>query len=70
VQISYFDEEMIEVRQIHFDRVEQIDGRWIPRRMLVNPLEKEERTVLLYQNIEFDLPLPPQLFSVRSLKRN
>ncbi|PLX91067.1 MAG: outer membrane lipoprotein-sorting protein [Desulfuromonas sp.] len=69
VQISYFDEEMIEIRQIHFDQVEQVGDRWIPMRMLVKPLEKAEQTLLLYQNIEFDLSLPQRLFSVRSLKR-
>lgn len=69
VTISYFDEEMIEVRQIHFDHVEKIGKRWIPMRMLIKPLEKEEQTLLEYSEIEFDLSLPKALFSVRTLKR-
>jgi len=69
VRISYFDEEMVEVRQIHFDDVKQVGDRWVPMRMLIKPLEKEEQTLLQYQQIEFDQTLPPNLFSVRSLKR-
>lgn len=69
VQIAYFDEEMIEVRQIDFDRVKQVGERWIPMRMLINPLEKEEQTILEYLEIEFDQAVSPRLFSVRSLKR-
>lgn len=69
VKISYFDEEMIEVRQIHFDKVQQIGERWIPMRMLIKPLEKDEQTILEYSQIEFDQELSPRIFSVRSLKR-
>lgn len=69
VRISYFDEEMIEVRQLHFDRVQQIGERWIPMRMRIKPLEKDEQTLLEYLEIEFDQTLSPNLFSVRSLKR-
>lgn len=69
VSISYYDEEMIEVRQIHFDDVRKIDDRWIPMRMLIKPLEKEEQTLLEYSEIEFDLDISQRMFSVRSLKR-
>lgn len=69
VRISYYDEEMIEVRQIHFDDVRKIDDRWIPMRMLIKPLEKEEQTLLEYSEIEFDLDISLRMFSVRSLKR-
>lgn len=70
VLISYFDEEMVEVRRIHFNRVRQIGERWVPLRMLIEPLEKQEQTLLEYSEIEFDLPLAATLFSVRSLKRH
>ena len=41
-QIDYFDEEMVRVREIHFDDIQQIGERIIPLRLTVLPLEKPE----------------------------
>ena len=67
--VTYFDEAMKGVRKIVFDRVQQVDGRILPLRMTVQPLDKpQERTVLEYRQIRFDVPLGKDFFSLRSLK--
>jgi hypothetical protein len=67
--VEYFDEKMAKVREIRFDDVRQVEGRLLPMRMTVQPVDKpEERTVLQYMEIEFDLPLEKDFFSLRSLK--
>jgi len=67
--VKYFDEKMIEVREIRFDQVQEIDGRFLPMRMTVQPLEDPaEKTVMLYRKIDFDVPIEPNFFSLRSLK--
>jgi hypothetical protein len=69
LQVEYFDEKMIKVRDIRFADVQKIGDRSIPLRMTVQPLDKpRERTQLQYEKIEFDLPLDKDFFSLRNLK--
>jgi hypothetical protein len=69
-QIDYYDEEMVRVREIHFDDVQQIGDRIVPMRLTVLPLEKpDEQTILHYKELVFDLPLDENYFSLRNLKK-
>lgn len=69
IEIGYYDEEMVEVRKLLFDRVEAIDDRYVPMRMTVQPLDKpQEHTVLDYAKLQFNLPLEKSFFSLRNLK--
>jgi len=68
--VAYFDEEMVRVRNLVFDEVKKIDGRNIPLRMTIQPLDNpQEKTVIRYSAIEFNLPLTESFFSLRNLKR-
>ena len=67
--ITYYDEDGKLVRTMLFDQVEKVSGRWVPLRMKIQPTDKPaEMTVLTYSNIEFDIKLSKDLFSVRSLR--
>ena len=69
-QVDYYDEEMIRVREIHFDEVQQIGERIVPLRLTVLPLEKpEERTILHYRELVYDLDLDEAFFSLRNLTK-
>lgn len=69
VQVEYFDEEKVKVRDIRFDEVRRIGERIIPLRMIVQPLDKpQERTIMEYREIEFDIPIEERFFSLRRLK--
>lgn len=69
-QIDYFDEEGVMVRRILFDDVRTIGSRTVPMRMTVLPLEKpEEKTVMHYRNLTFDVDLDRSFFSLAELKR-
>ncbi|MBN1294807.1 MAG: outer membrane lipoprotein-sorting protein [Candidatus Latescibacteria bacterium] len=70
VNVYYYDEDGDLVRTMIFDKVENIDGRWIPLRMGVQPVDKpNEMTELVYENLKFDIKLPDDFFSLRSLRR-
>jgi len=69
-QVDYYDEEMVRVREIHFDDVQQIGDRIVPLRLTVLPLEKPgETTILHYRELVYDLPLEESFFSLRNLKQ-
>ncbi len=67
--VAYFDEEMVRVREIHFDDIRTVGERTIPMRMTVLPLEKPaEKTILQYTELVFDLAIEEKYFSLRNLK--
>ncbi len=68
-QIEYFDEENILVRRIMFDDVQTVSGRTVPLKMTVLPLEKpQEKTVMHYRDLRFDVDLNESFFSLGQLK--
>ena len=71
VQVDYYDEEQVRVREIRFDDVQRVGNRTVPMRLTVTPLDKPgERTVLQYRKLTFDLPLERGFFNLRSLQKN
>ncbi|MFC1650725.1 outer membrane lipoprotein-sorting protein [Candidatus Latescibacterota bacterium] len=70
VSIDYFDEDNELVRTMTFDRAEKISGRWIPLRMVIQPIDKpDEMTELIYETLTFDVELEKDMFSISSLRR-
>ena len=68
-QVRYFDENLVPVRDIQFDKVQLVGKRPTPLRMTVQPLDKpSERTVLEYRELVFDVPVEQNFFSLRNLK--
>ncbi|MEH6579180.1 MAG: outer membrane lipoprotein-sorting protein [Amphritea sp.] len=66
----YFDEENILIRTIRFDQFQLIDDRTIPMRMTLQPEEKpDESTVLIYNDITFEVPLEESFFSLQNLRQ-
>ena len=69
-EVVYFDEEMVEVRRIIFDDVQTVSGRTIPLRLRVQPRDQpQERTVMTYHDLDYDVELDPSFFSLRNLKK-
>ncbi len=69
-QIDYYDEDMIKVREIRFDDVQQINDRTVPLRLTVLPLEKPgEMTIMHYKDLTFGVDLDESDFSLRRLKQ-
>lgn len=67
--IQYFDEEDNLVRTLLFSDPGEIQGRVIPRKFRIIPVDKpEEYTEIAYGQIEFDIKLDANLFSIKSLR--
>ncbi len=66
---SYFDEDGEKTREITFEDPKLFAGRLVPARMVMKPLDKPgESTTIIYEELEFYIPLPPGLFSLRGLR--
>ncbi|MBU1107682.1 MAG: outer membrane lipoprotein-sorting protein [Candidatus Riflebacteria bacterium] len=69
ILIEYFDEEGEKVRSMVFSEVKQVGERLLPMLARIVPADKpEEYTEMLYQEIDFSVELPRDLFSIKSLR--
>jgi len=67
---SYYNEENTLVRIMHFSKLEMHDNRLIPMKTTLNPLDKpNESTSFEYHEINFDMPIDDNVFSIQQLKR-
>lgn len=70
VDVEYYDEDEELMRTMTFDMIEQVSGRWIPLRMTVQPEDApDEKTMITYSDLAFDVELADNLFTVQSLRR-
>lgn len=66
----YYDEDMNIARTITFSDVKSMGGRLIPSVMRVVPSDKpDEYTELVYEEVEYDVNLDDDFFSLSNLKR-
>lgn len=67
---SFYDEKEREVRRMIFDEVRDLNGKTVPTRMTLTPLLEEGRsTVVLYEEMEWDVNLKTSFFSKSQLKK-
>jgi outer membrane lipoprotein-sorting protein len=70
VGVDYFDEDMIMTRTMAYSDPKQLGGRTLPVRMRIAPTDKTgEYTEILYHEIEFDLDLSEDIFTLRNLQK-
>ncbi len=66
----YYDRRMRLARTLRFDEVRTMDGRRLPTRLVLQPVDRpDERTELRYLDIDFDADVPSSTFSLTALER-
>lgn len=71
VQATYYDRKDRLSRTITWDDVQVMDGRRIPTHMQLVPEDEEgHMTEIIYREIDFDVDLPADTFSLSNLERN
>jgi hypothetical protein len=67
--VRYYDEDEVLVRTMAFSDYRMMGGRLVPAVMTVLPEDKPgERTVVIYEELEFDVDVDPSFFSLRNLR--
>jgi len=67
--VRYYDERGELVRTIEFSGYRMMSGRLVPATMNVLPADKpDERTTLIYHELEFDVGIDESFFSLRTLR--
>lgn len=66
----YYDDRGDLARTMRFEDLRRMGGRLVPALLTVVPADKpDERTVIRYDDLAFDVPLDPDFFSLRQLRR-
>jgi len=66
----YYDEDGILVNTLTLSDIRNIGGRILPTRMEMVPSENpRQKTVIEYQNLEFDIGIKEDFFSMQNMKR-
>ena len=67
----FYDEDGVKVRTMRYLAPKQYGKRLVPSRMELQPEDKpDEITVIEYESLTFDIPLPADLFSLARLKQS
>ncbi|MDZ7694671.1 MAG: outer membrane lipoprotein-sorting protein [Balneolaceae bacterium] len=70
LRTEFYDEDHYLMRTMTGSEVEERDGRLIPTHMEMIPAEEPgHKTVLIYEDIEFNVDLSQQFFSIQNMKR-
>jgi hypothetical protein len=57
------------VKRLVLSEMENVDGRWVARRLEMTDIRKGSRTTVLLKEIVFDRPQPADRFTIRNLNR-
>lgn len=70
LKAEFYDEDGALVRVMEGSDIQEMGGRMIPARMEMIPLDDEgHKTVIIYQDIEFNIGMETGFFSIQNMKR-
>ena len=68
--VKYFDEDGFLINTMILSDVQEMGGRLLPTKFEMIPTEEEDqKTVIVYNNMEFDFPIEDKFFSLQNMKR-
>lgn len=70
LQAEYFDEDGTLINTMFCSEIKMLGGRLLPARMEMIPAEKKgNKTVLIYNSLEFDKPLDDNFFTTQQMQQ-
>lgn len=67
---EFYDEDAELVNTMEGTDIKEIGGRLLPTKLIMIPVDEEgQRTILTYQNLEFDVNIPEGFFTTQNMKR-
>ena len=69
LQIDYYDEDGEYLKRLDVSDIEQIEGKWIPKKMVMKNVQDGGETIIETTEIQLNVNLDDALFTTRNLKR-
>jgi len=68
--VKYYDEDEYLINTMVMSDIREIGGRILPTRMEMIPADNpKQKTVIIYKNIEFEIDIDSDFFSIQNMKR-
>lgn len=64
-----FDQNNQLAQILEFKNIRKIGGRTLPTRMVMSPQDKDQRTILEYQKLDFNIEIDESFFTQRNMQR-
>lgn len=70
LKAEYYDEDDFLVNTLKASDIKELGGRTIPTRLEMIPEDKPgHKTIMIYENMQFDQDIPESYFSIQNMKR-
>ena len=70
IRMIYYDEDLLLSRTLEFTNIELMNGKMIPTQMSMIPAdEPDESTIVKWEEIQFDITIDDEFFSLRKLQQ-
>jgi outer membrane lipoprotein-sorting protein len=69
IEVGFFDKKLKKIKVMRNERNEEIDGYWVPTRIVMEDLEENHKTVMELIEVQHNLGLSDKIFTKRYLKR-
>lgn len=70
LQNEYYDEDNEMIKKMILSDIKVLGGRKMPTRLEMIPMDKEnQKTVMIYKNIEFDIDISESFFSKKNMRK-
>lgn len=69
VKVEYYDKQDALMKVLEVDGVKEIDGFWTATRMTMNNLQREHKTIISIESMNYNMSLDDNLFTVNSLEK-
>lgn len=68
--VKFYDEDDFLINTMLMSEIKEMGGRTIPTKMEVIPAENpDQKTMIVYKDIEFDIKIPENFFSMQNMKK-
>jgi outer membrane lipoprotein-sorting protein len=70
LRIENYDQKDELANSIEFMDIKEFDGRLLPARMVLTPADRpDQRTILIYDDLQFNIDLEPSFFNQQNMRR-
>lgn len=69
VKMEYYDKKGALIKVLEVNGVKEIGGFWTATSMTMNNLQREHKTIISIESMEYNMPLDDNLFTVNSLEK-
>ena len=70
LRTEFYDENQEIIRLMQSSEIKEMSGRTIPTRLEMIPLQEDgKKTIMIYEDIQFDIDISERFFSIQNMKR-